>query len=715
MKRFVIGLILFLLSIQSMAQMPTPQDRVDKFLNEFFIRIEEGSATSQDLAICQTFLQMPFSDPYKMKILLRTAQYQRKIAQDPQLSIKLLLPCLRDDFSEKSVPAIEECTINQDNVLCAIEIANCLMEEGKYKSALNIIDSIGQKFTDEARVLAAETAGDIYEKMQMKQKAVEIYTFGLQTLNTLKKTGYRADRGEYTFFSEEQKIIKNRISSKLQKTKKSLETELFGPDWAAYRDAREKHFSEKFLSAYILYEKIIKDFSDSIYAEAARCYRIEILLKFADPSEISNLSKIIHSQQQKLLDLRKKLQRANSSRNQNAIKKYQSKINELKEFLDYAATIPTGIKALELAEKEAEKFLSENETGLYRGEVLLNIAMCHLTVFFEPKKGEKWLMRTQNWLNNIKALTDSLENFQIPAASSEISKPVQKTFYRDEWGNLLDTKIKPGDLVNRQTCCWYLNQLTAETERFLGFLDFVRADMPAAMAHFEIMKEEDQKVIEALEQHEPNMYDRLVYYCENGIFRSAQKEDLKIFKGRHLFNIMLADFYATVEMFEKAWKLTDRFLKGEFGPYDKSQEAYLRFANAWSLWADGVYRDRPEYEEQSIKVLQKFLTDTKLQKQPIAPRALLSLSNEYHYHERKQDAINVCKFVEKNYKQTPYCEQAWHSHGCLLLYSISDTPPDPADIPEGLRCMKKVLTFPNGRCHKMALQTIKEFEKKDEN
>lgn len=731
MKSRIFCTILLIFCCRFVYAQTQPYDKQgQRFMEKFAVRLEKGTATQQDLMICQNFWKTAPSESAKRPFLLLAAQYQRKIAQNPVLCVEMLLPTLgiphasnQNNASNQSVkkkqrsrslktPPLEEWKIESENALCAVEIANCLLEDGQIELALQIIDAVGRNFSDESRVLAAETGGDIYVKMKMLDQAIEFYSFGLKTLETLKKKEYEPGKGERVFFSKEQNILKKRITQKLSAARKSQDKRRYGPDWVAYRDARTTEFSGDFLTAYQLYEKVINSYPKTIYAEASRSARIVLLTKFADSSNLERIPEFLTEKQQELSEARRDLLIAKKSGKEADIEKYQKKIDELTSFIEFVSNLPTGLSALKQAEAEAEAFIAEDPYGLYRGEVMLKIGLCYLTVFFEPEIGEKWLNRTGEWIEETQKLSQTLQKFQVPDASVDVSRPSDATFHRDEWGNLRDTKPKAGDLANRLTCVWYLDQLKAETERFLGFLDFVRGDMKSAMVHFVTMRESDDKVRESLQQGEPNMFDRLLFACEQGRLRRATKEDLKPFKGRQRFIILLADFYSTVEKFDKAWKITERFLNGEYGKYDKGQEAYLRFACAWALWADSVASDQEEeYEDKAAKILHFFLTDQGLQKQPIAPRALYIYANQCRYREKLQEAVRVCRFIEKNYKKSPYCEEAWFLHGCTLLYTLSETPPDPADIPEGLMCMKKILSdFPKGYHRKFAMRAIKEFE-----
>lgn len=311
----------FFLVTSASAQNTTFEKNVQEFITDFLVRLENGEATLQDLAVCQNLGKMTPDETAKRSFLLLAAQYQRKIAKNPALCVEMLLPTVRvlkvepNLLSKKNskqptslkVPPLEEWKIDAGNALCAVEIANCLLDDGQTELALQIIDQVGQNFSDESRVLAAETGGDLYVKMKMNDRAVEFYSFGLKVLETLKKKEYEPGKGERIFFSQEQEILKTRIKRKRAIAQKLLDADHFGPDWVAYRDAQEKHFANDFLTAYWLYGKILSDYPDTIYAEAARCYRIVLLTKFADIPNLEKVPDLLKAKQKELSELQLKL------------------------------------------------------------------------------------------------------------------------------------------------------------------------------------------------------------------------------------------------------------------------------------------------------------------------------------------------------------------------------------------------------------------------
>ena len=109
---------------------------------------------------------------------------------------------------------------------CALEVARCLMVLGKVQDALGIIDALGQSFTDESRVLAAECGGDLLGQMQLHEKAIGMYEFGLKVLASLVSPGGA---------TELQQLLQRRLTEKLVQARRRWDIERYGEGYVLYR------------------------------------------------------------------------------------------------------------------------------------------------------------------------------------------------------------------------------------------------------------------------------------------------------------------------------------------------------------------------------------------------------------------------------------------------------------------------------------------------
>ncbi|MBP5234284.1 MAG: hypothetical protein J6333_12885, partial [Planctomycetes bacterium] len=184
------------------------------------------------------------------------------------------------------LPPAGEWKLTADNAAAAVEVAGCLAAAGQMQEALAIIERVGADFTGGNRVAAAETAGDLNFRNAAYSRAVEFYDFAIGYLDHAmgtEKPDSRSDEGAYAReFSEYENALRARLARKRGDAQRQLEAEQYGSDWVAYRDAtREDWERHDPASAYLEYQKIVKEWPDTVYAEAARCYAIKCLLALA--------------------------------------------------------------------------------------------------------------------------------------------------------------------------------------------------------------------------------------------------------------------------------------------------------------------------------------------------------------------------------------------------------------------------------------------------
>ncbi|MDO4585407.1 MAG: hypothetical protein Q4D62_15070 [Planctomycetia bacterium] len=558
------------------------------------------------------------------------------------------------------IPPLEEWNIDAGNALCAIEIANCLLDDGQPELALRIIDQVGQNFSDESRVLAAETGGDLYVKMGMLDRVMEFYSFGLKVLETLKKIEYELGKGDRIFFSEEQKIIKNRLETKRKTAKKQLDADRYGPDWVAYREAREKEFAKDYLMAYWLYEKLIADYPDTIYAEASRCYRIVLLTKFADVTNLEKVPDIIKSKQKQISSLRMKLNSAKEQKNKENLQKYQTEIDELTAFLTLASTLPTGLSALERAEKEAEAFITSEENGLYRGEVMLEIGLCWLNIFVEPHKAEKWLQRSWNWFEKIRRLDTQLVQFQVPGKAVQVSKPPETERVQDTiWHNITYVNLKPGELFNRRECSWYAVSKEKTAISWLGLIAYAQEDYPRAKKIWETLYTLDSHF---QQEDDSNGFTwsyvkRFLWNIDHnrgGMY--AWSSEMAAFQGTKIrWQLLLADMELEMQNYPPAERKFRKLLRNPEILCDRERAAYCSFALGTAL----MYLRQKEEMEQ---LFTQFLPGQKFDRTASAERALWLLAIQWDLSNKtKLKGLDVFQIIFEQYPKSPYAQQAYYS------------------------------------------------------
>lgn len=265
-------------------------------------------------------------------------------------------------------------------------------------------------------VRAADGAGRAFMALREYQQAVYGFQFALK-FNKDHLGDYQED--------DPLKWLIPEIKARLAYAKKKLEEQTLGPDFVLYRDAQKLRFSKKWLPARLKYRKIINEYPDGSYAEAA-------------------------------------------------------------EFYDMLCQIEMG--DWKGAEKNLKRFYQESNYGLYRGEALLELGRINLERRASESASYKWFKLLEQWLIEApKADAEMKQLFVMKAALKHVVPPESRHKKPDMWGNIKREKITPEMLINRHTAQWYMNHLTEQNYKFLAFLEIAKGNGDAAMTYIEKM------------------------------------------------------------------------------------------------------------------------------------------------------------------------------------------------------------------------------------
>ncbi len=650
--RMVVFFTLLVTTIAVAQQPPAPsplQQASTKVLREMPVRLYEGKATEVDLAACQKLYDMAPNEKAKRPFLLLGAQYQRLALQKPERTLAILAPQLigkekanewnkangeavkaalskwkmeaaaakrakKDPPPEPlqylvDFPPLADWTVNADTAPLAVEAAHCLAALDKAQEALKVIDAIGQQYTDETRVLAAECGADLFVRMQMYERSIEFYGFALNVLDTLKQKEYDPGKGERIFFSEEQAIIHRRLAEKRGLAQRLYDEERFGPDWVAYRDAQRHHHGERYLDAYFAYMELMREYPDTVYSEAANCYLIEILCKLADKANVQDQGKIFKERQKQLVDTKQRLAMGlRFHAPQQLLDSYKKDVERLEKSLEMWKRIPLGIAAIEAAESETKKFVERDKFGLYRGEAMLNVGLCWLETFLEPERAQPWLEQANAWFDEVKKLDMALTKLEVPDKSRGVSTPPRTERFTDEWTNVKMSRPKAGDLFNRRECSWYVSAKHKDAVLWLGFLRFIDKNYDGAKKYWEIIAEIDKEFYgqqAAKGWGEATVFGRLKWNLENqpGCLYATPKEMGAFKDKRRRLAVTVADLHYEAEQRDEALRMFRRLENNEFGPLSQDERAYVTLGVfACLCWMPG--QDEIAYIEQKLKLFE---------------------------------------------------------------------------------------------------------------
>lgn len=408
--------------------------------------------------------------------------------------------------------------------------ANVQRERKQLDAALRIFDWIatnenGKNVVRQAR--AAEGVGRVYLEQKKYLKASQAFGFGARNLEAHRKTIKR--ESEAADLSKDALNLLNRLRRLSGDARAKYNHEQFlarvGESYILYRDAESKRLSRKYDAARAAYQKVIDKYGDTVYAEASKFYKAIALIEKKAPKDV------IRGE------------------------------GELKRFI---------------AEKPAH--------GLYKGQARLILGRAAIERRLDQKLAEQWMMSLDKWLIDIRkrraAGTDKSNGYEgVKDGAKSLAKPPATELSKpDFWGNVRRNKLRPGQLINRQTADWYLDKLEGDCAKYLVFLYLVRDDKKAAMKNVNRLATLDAEMKANKERGLMwSDYARLKWSAENG-YMVAFPVDLKLYNKRQRFIVQLGDFYYITQQFKRSIHTYERLLKDEFGKLSSAQKDYPYYA-----------------------------------------------------------------------------------------------------------------------------------------
>ena len=555
----------------------------EKFLS-LLEKLDDKNFGKNELRESAKFAKKAKSASEKAEFTAIIARYHTELAQDPASALKTIESVLPSSTSssKSSVSSLSPKSLPFDSpelAPCIIEAGRAFLFSGKDIEALEVAETAFQKFSAISKVLSAELSSDISLKAKLYEKSIDWLELALKILDSAK---YEKSDDEKML-----SIIEKRLKKKLETAQRLRDIAEYGEGFVHYRDAETARLTKKSpLEAIVLYEDLIRLYPDSVYSEAAKAYIIKCLFELESPNATKKAKETL-ANFAKLIDEKKALLR--NSKNLDLPKpvltEIETEITGLEESLKRMKGIPLGEKSAKLATEKADAFLSENEYGLYRGEILVLLAERAFWLELDPVSAEKAYIRAWKWLENVNKLEDKLKLFNVPDKAFAVSAPPSVESETDFWGNTKKKEIKPGMIINRRTCPWYLADLREQCLLPLGFLFFYKGNKEKAIECFNEVLKYDEETRRLENSNEWNNCRRLKWGAENG-YLNAYPAELELYKDRQKFVILVADYYFCIMDFDKSANLAKRLLNGEFGKLDAKQDDYPKYLLAsCSYWS----------------------------------------------------------------------------------------------------------------------------------
>jgi hypothetical protein len=326
-----------------------------------------------------------------------------------------------------------------------------------------------------------------------------------------------------------------RIAAAKAKARRLADIDKFGEDFLQYREAEKLRRQDKDCAkALPIYQEMVKRFPGTVFAEAAELYQSYCLAAL-------------------------------------------DKVDE--------------------AEKGAAAFYQKNKFGLYRGEALLLLGRLAVERRLDPNAGEKWFAEMEKWLGEVEAHDATLPNFLIKDAAKPLTEPPASERRTDFWGNINPSQIEPGQLVNRRTCPWYLDDLREQCAIWQGFLLFYAGRHKEALKKWELILKYDSQAAQMQAQGIPNNYSRLKGAADDG-YMLAYPQEMQNFQGPQRLAVLVGDLYYGTEKFEWAQQTYQRLLKSGYGKLSPDARDYAQLGYARAVGRergrDAILRELPK-------------------------------------------------------------------------------------------------------------------------
>ncbi len=406
----------------------------------------------------------------------------------------------------------------------------------------------------------------------------------LKSFKKPEKHDYYEDEAEVEDSGKPEREYWQYLEPKLNYLKDDVELALFaleyGKDYGLYRWARRRQLKGHYRKASGYYERILEEFPMSPLADAAQCYLIDCRLQNSDYS-------------------------------------YRD------------------------IEKEALAFIKKSPYSLYRGETSILLARCSLESFLDVKRAEKYYSQAYDFCERSRSLSEnkllfSLKDNVKKAGIVDLPFETYDSAYR-----LMRRKINPGEITNRETNRYYIDNLQKKCAFALGFIRFSQGKTEEALKLFNEVGKFDKEMLGIDAKNMPNALARLRGACNQGFFYLNQ-EELKYFKGKDRLRILLADFYFSLEKPGQSRKIYSDMLS--FAEKEKKVCLLLRLA-------DCQMRD---FEiEKAEKTYIEALKFAKKMKTPLY-HALHDLGCFYSSQGKKEESYEYLKAATRKGKKTYY-------------------------------------------------------------
>lgn len=619
---FIFALLMTLSVVQTAGAQPSAED-IRKALRDFETKVDDGGVAENDLQRIQAIYNAETNEVNRLTCTQLAAKYRRLIDKNPVKSLEILLPYLigkertiawikaipppsrnaNQPVEVPYLPVAEEWVINEKTAHIAIEAAYALAMLDKGGLGIGVANEVAKQFSDESRVLAAECIADIYLATGRVNKSHEFLHYATELLDKINKGQY-SEKTARRFDRQDRDSVGRKIARKFNLNVRLTEDARFGADWSLYRDARRFHKDGDLVNAYLIYMELVRDHSETIFADAANCHAIEILTLRVSKDAVPKHEPLVKQWRDQLARAESSLQ-FETSRNadKTVLDHYRTRIVSLKGRIDGVTRIPEGAAALDLAEREAEKFIERNPKGPYRGEAMHHIGLARLKHNFDAAKAEPWLRRAEAWFHETG--TRSVSSMKVPGKAQNAAKLA---------ADLRPGKQKPHDFAELQST-EHVTDIHKSTLLWLGVIVFAGKDHSQASI---LWKKRGDMTGDSAGTISKHLSEKAAQGCNSSLARSSDA----LAKNPQLHLAMhVADMHLALSNTAEAERLFQTVLNSKPGSANKHTAAYCVFG----LAETGLKREGAT--KKNVDMLLEFAPGKKYADTHVTKTALFRLAD----------------------------------------------------------------------------------------
>lgn len=404
--------------------------------------------------------------------------------------------------------------------------ADTLRVIGASADAMAIANRIGEAESGTARVRAAELMGDISADHQRWPEAIDWLKSAIANLDAMASSSSSS--------GDVDKAYRAKLAAKLAKLRDAMDLATHGLGFMLYQTANAQRFGRRFGEALATYDRLLE-------LHAKNKGKPVIPVSGMDDPRVNDLP--IHD-----------------------LYAAASKV--------YRAYALIGLTQY----KEATQSLmpvAQDARHPYRGEAMRLLGDIALEDSGDVVAAEASYTAAMKALADDGEMARSMDRFHVPGVSVERTKPPEEMRSVRGWGNLVWFKPEPDQVINAETCTWYVGFQTMQAQVKRSFCRFMRRDLTGAQEDIEAIKQYDQADAAMTASGSPSNYLRLRDgYRSGGLY--ATDAEMQGMSPKIRPFLMLADLSIEVEEYTEASLLHDRIQKRFGDRLSDNEKAYIR-------------------------------------------------------------------------------------------------------------------------------------------